>query len=158
MESENKVPCPKPPRIDLGQVSNPDCLIWIPVHKAIYHYGYVHTWCPGMVPEYNSRWILMWTHLFSKHSHKNSGTVPVPKYLTLGHKTVLGSLEYAVSKQNIILCWCVGTSAQARSVNTAYMYAVMMSKSRFAIRLSVCWREVTAYMMCQFIAGTLLYL
>ena len=36
--------------------------------------------CSHLVPEYDSRWALMWTHLFFKYPRQNSGTVPVPEY------------------------------------------------------------------------------
>ena len=40
----------------------------------------VQTWCPSTVPENDSWWALVWTHLNSKYPRQNSGTVPVPEY------------------------------------------------------------------------------
>ena len=33
------------------------------------HLGSVHSYCPGTVPKYGTRWALMWTYSFSKHPH-----------------------------------------------------------------------------------------
>ena len=65
-----------------------------------------------LLPRYNSPWTLMWTHLYSKYSHQNSGSVPL-----LGYKVStlygLGSLEYQCL--NATLFW---SSAQAPVLNT----------------------------------------
>ena len=36
--------------------------------------------CSHLVPENDSWWTLMWTHLFFKYPRQNSGAVPVPEY------------------------------------------------------------------------------
>ena len=53
------------------------------IHVYVRVKRYVHTWCQSIVPEYDSRWILLraWVHL-------------------LGNLIVLEYLEYAVSELN----------------------------------------------------------
>ena len=89
---------------------------WKTVKLLIWDIGYVHTWFPSTVPEYDYRWALMWTHLFFKYPRQNSGTVLVSDTRALKWSWYLGNF---VSEHNTIWCRCPGTSARAPSVNMA---------------------------------------
>ena len=75
--------------------------------------GCVQTWYPSMVPENNSWWALMWTHLFVSTHARIWAWCP-----WLGLWTGHWYIEHPVSEHSTILCRCPGTSAWAPSVNT----------------------------------------
>ena len=72
---------------------NNSCIMkirWFKQNVCSVDLGCVQTWCPSTVPEIDSWWVLIWTHLFFMYPRQNSGTVPVPQSTLYSPGTELG--------------------------------------------------------------------